>query len=231
MIDEFTIQLANGTEEIENCIEKVKCYCRPIGDDDGGVPAFELYDQIPVMEDDELSVCDIWLANGIAAGIQQNHFTELWNKKEAIEKLLVSVPKGIGLESDDLEDTDGFDHLEQLLAEWMSMPDWKAARVTKVLHKKRPLLVPPIDADVMHLYSELRRLGKEGKRRWRYYPSEVDDVVEVIRRIRDDIRSEDNLARLKTIQGILDREGIQLSIVRIFDIILYKHLHQPDVDN
>ena len=49
MIEDITIQLADGTEKIEDCMGKVEHYCRPISD--GGIRAFELYDQIPVNED------------------------------------------------------------------------------------------------------------------------------------------------------------------------------------
>ncbi len=53
-----------GMELIDSCVAKVKTYCCPISE--GGVSAFELYDQVQVKEDNELAVCDIWLANGIA---------------------------------------------------------------------------------------------------------------------------------------------------------------------
>jgi hypothetical protein len=60
MTDKFTMYLANGAKDIENCMGKVVDYCRPISDDDeSGVPAFELYDQAPVSEDDQLTVCDV----------------------------------------------------------------------------------------------------------------------------------------------------------------------------
>jgi hypothetical protein len=204
--DEITIYLANGAEKIENCKQKVPEYCRPIRDDDSsGVAAFELYDQIPGSEDDQLTVYDIWLANGITAGIQQNHVIELWQNeesKERIEQLLAQIPKQIGLESDDL-DPKIFENLKDLLEKWMA-------------------LLPPIDSQVMTPYSELRQ--REGKRRWRFYESEAEDVVEVVRRIRDDIRNEGNLAQLRAIQQSLKHRGIRLSISRIFDIILYQHL-------
>jgi hypothetical protein len=223
--DEITIYLANGAEKIENCKQKVPEYCRPIRDDDSsGVAAFELYDQIPGSEDDQLTVYDIWLANGITAGIQQNHVIELWQNeesKERIEQLLAQIPKQIGLESDDL-DPKIFENLKDLLEKWMDLDGWAAARVTKVLHKTRPTLLPPIDSQVMTPYSELRQ--REGKRRWRFYESEAEDVVEVVRRIRDDIRNEGNLAQLRAIQQSLKHRGIRLSISRIFDIILYQHL-------
>ena len=219
MIDEITIQLANGAEEIEKCLERVMHYCRPISD--GGIAAFELYDQIQVCEDDELTVSDIWLANGIGAGIQHKHLIDLWKRKEEIEKLLVSVPKQVRLESDDLG-PNSFEHLKDLLRRWMSMGGWGVARATKVLHKKRPLLIPPIDRGVMELYSEFRR--GECRRRWKFYPWKAKDVVGVIQLIRDDIRNKDNSSHLQTIQETLARKGTELSIVRIFDIILWMHL-------
>lgn len=213
-----TIQLADGTM-IERCLQKTEDYCRPISAD--GIAAFELYDQVDVRGDDELTVCDLWLANGIAAGIQQKHVADLWQRKALIDQLLTPIPRQVGLESDDL-DPGLFADLENLLEAWMSVRGWGCARVTKVLHKKRPLLIPPIDSRMMDLYSRLRRA--RGNRRWMYYPSEAGDVVGVIKQIRDDIRNEDNRPTLQYIQERLERNGIRLSIVRIFDIVLWTHL-------
>lgn len=215
-----TIQLAGGTEKIESCLEKVKHYCRPIGG--GGIAAFELYDQVQVNEDDELTVCDIWVANGISAGIEHNHVVELWAVRRKIGQLLASIPKKTGLESD--ESSGCFASLGALFGKWILLKGWAAARVTKVLHKKRPLLIPPVDSRVMDLYSKLYE--HEGKR---FSPSKANDVIDVIQRIRNDIRQENNLLHLQAIQQILESKGIELSIVRIFDIILWTYLEEHKV--
>jgi hypothetical protein len=54
--------------------------------------------------------------------------------------------------------------------------------------------------------------------------SKAIDVIDVLQRVRDDIRCADNLAKLRTIQKALEGRNIRLSIVRIFDIILYQYL-------
>lgn len=46
--------------------------------------------------------------------------------------------------------------------------------------------------------------------------------------ISDDIRNEDNRSKPQHIQKRLERNGIRLSIVRIFDIVLWTHLTAAD---
>ncbi len=200
-----------GMELIDGCVAKGNNYCRLISD--GGVPAFELYDQVQIREDNELALCDIWLANGIGARIELKHFIELWKKREEIGEHLAKIPADVDLSDLSLDGKNLWKDLKALFNACRCR-GISYSRMTKILHKKRPRLIPIVDDDVV----AYRYLGGS----WLGASDVSEYLVTATKHIQDDVVR--NLSTLKSIQARLwHKKQIDLTLLRIFDILLYQH--------
>lgn len=89
---------------------------------------------------------------------------------------------------------------------------------TKVLHRKRPHLIPMLDNVVLGYYLRLNArhdlLGRTQDKR--KAASAAMTVLEFFRQ-----NLEANLRQLETIRAVLAREGFDLSLVRIFEILVW----------
>jgi hypothetical protein len=89
------------------------------------------------------------------------------------------------------------------------------ATATKILHKKRPRLVPVADGKVVDATGTRFGYG------WLVNPGTPAGLVEVVRRIRADIMFAPNLAALNTLRASVPAlDG--LTIVRIFDMVVWQ---------
>lgn len=196
---------------ILNCEEKVVTFC--LGAPDRGIEreyCYELYDCIPMPQDNELSVHDIWLANNIEAGIEWRHFIAIWGARPRINRALSQVPINVALTDDWVEENDGWAKLHHLF-EVMDVEGTSYARISKILHKKRPRLIPLIDGKAVL--------------RHRFGESERSDVaahmVEIAQKIRRDLLA--NLESMQRIQeNLWQQHGIQLTLVRVMDILYWQ---------
>jgi len=121
----------------------------------------------------------------------------------------------------DVIDNDTFpqEEIRQLLEEFLSIDGISVAFATKIIHKKRPNLIPIIDKQhVMEIYG---------------FPlnnaNNAQEVVKWIKHIGKDIRN--NRGRLEQLKNIAEEEvrdvypglNISFSLIRLFDIILWQH--------
>jgi hypothetical protein len=175
------------------------------------------YDQAAVALDSTLTVDDILRANLLNARISGNDVVALldanwgWaNVNEAIASALANVPTDLGLTTDISEEQ--WSSLQALFAAVLR-PGIRAAKTTKILHKKRPCLIPIADRLIVDFTGTKFGYG------WRAKPGEPDGLVEVVKRIRRDI-----LANLEVLNALsVDVPGLSgLTIVRVFDIIVWQ---------
>jgi len=197
---------------ILNCEEKVITFC--LSDPAKGIErdySYELYDRAPMPQDNELSIHDIWLANNIGAGIEPRHFLAIWAARPRIGRALGQVPANIAL-TDDWAEDDGWARLRDLF-EATNLKGVAYARISKILHKKRPRLIPLTDGEavVKHRFGESERSDVAAH------------MVEIAQRIRQDLIA--NLQPMQRIQQKLwQQHGIELSLVRIMDILYWEDL-------
>jgi hypothetical protein len=214
MAEGITIQLGNGAT-ISECVQKVQKYCE-------NIPAYEIYDMVVVPQDNAVFVLDICLANNVGAGMDMFAIRRFWRHaskyKGEIEEALSRIPRDIELH--EVEDA-FFRDLRALFALFFDENKISGilyAGVTKTLHKKRPRVIPLVDWEiVIDGYLKTRSgLGTS---------NDADYLVEVTKRIREDVR--ENLNQLQEIQrGLQPDHGGDLTLLRIFDILLYQRFQE-----
>lgn len=195
------IVLAN-MKRIDQCLEKVLVFCR----DD---LSYEAYDLLDISQDNKLTDLDILVANNIRAQMDGRAFLSFGRNRAKIEAALNSLPVSLPID----------DRWPKAKSMWHAIENayracWdehvRAARVTKVLHKKRPQLIPLIDTRVVigRYYA-----GYRGPR------AGVPCMMAVTRRVRKDMMT--NGITLRELQGALEERDIHLTRVRLFDILLW----------
>jgi hypothetical protein len=200
------LRLGNGLR-IEDCFGKVVRFCQP-----GSHPDFyRTYDCVSVEQDNSLRDSDILVANRLGARIGPISRLMFEGNRTRIEAALASVAVGIALDDSWPEEQRLWEAIRNLYrACWTS--DVEEARTTKVLHKKRPDLIPIIDKRMVigwyyRQYSESKKRG-------------IDRMVEITKRIREDMRR--NADDLRELEKEVVESGINLTRVRLFDIVLWQ---------
>ena len=107
---------------------------------------WELYDGIPVARDDRIQLFDILLSIMMNSRLDTaDKVRAIWNdrtKRAAAEQALGRIPPQASL----LDGQVPWNDLADLFNSFCSIPYSRAAVGTKILHKKRPVLVPIIDS-------------------------------------------------------------------------------------
>jgi len=195
------IALANG-DDIGECLEKVLAFRR----DDA---SYEAYDLLDIAQDNSLADLDILVANNIRARMDGRAFLSFKRNRERIERALDSLPVDVALDDPWAEEYSMWQAIENAYrACWDEHV--REARVTKVLHKKRPQLIPLVDGLVV--------IG----RYYANYPGPrggVPRMVAVTRRIREDMMR--NTSALRELETALQDRDIRLTRVRLFDVLLW----------
>ncbi len=140
--DKIEIRHPNGdTTEIDDCFVKVMGYCHQVA-------AYEAYDKLQVQQAHGLSAFDILLASNIGANLSGEDFMQLWRKREEIGRRLAEIPTTLDLADKSLSDEDLWESLKKLF-EVCRCKGVSYSKMTKILHKKRPRLIPIVDNDVV----------------------------------------------------------------------------------
>jgi len=196
---------------IGDCEKKVRDFCLgPPGSPEKRDLSYEFYDLVWVPQDNQLHPFDIYLANNVGAGVVSDDFRKLWENRKRINQQLAKVPVNLDLADDRLEVFISWKDLEELF-EACRVPGVAHAKISKILHKKRPRLIPLIDgaAIIEHRYN---RPGCEDV---------AEDMIEITKLIRQDLYQ--NLGELNQIQKNVWRDhSIDLTLVRLIDIIFWQ---------
>jgi len=170
---------------------------------------YRKYDQAAVALDNKLTREDIRIANQMIARMSPAVVDGILSRSKAVGAALAQIPPTATLV--DPEDVVPWEALTSLLWAIKGAPEVGLARATKVLHKKRPALIPILDA-VLEKY--LR--GVDGLRR------RGDFAVDSVGLIRSYKRELDaSLPVLQALQKALRKRGIDLTEVRLLDLFLW----------
>ena len=202
------IELGNG-KRMDHCADKVLRFC----EEDS---SYEAYDRFDVAQDDSLSDLNVLVANNIRAGMDGRAFLTFKQNRAKIQAALESLPVGARLHHPWPNEQSMWRVIQDAyLACWGHQVG--PTRITKVLHKKRPRLIPLIDRVVV--------IG----RYYKSYPGRprvgVGGMMGVTRTIREDMMA--NAAALRRLQKELEEKGITLTQVRLFDILLWEGYPRP----
>lgn len=168
----------------------------------------------PVNLDGLLTAEEIRLANRLYARMSPKIIDSILRKRNAIHSILKQIPNDLTLWGNDPINWD----LIQKLFEELLIPQIRAARATKVIHKKRPNLIPILDSAVSnYAWSCLDKQQRSLR--------EPELMVKYCKLLKQDIvLNKDNLEYLK--QAV--PSAANLSLVRILDILVWMQSYEKN---
>lgn len=197
------IVLRNGIR-IEDALERALDFVERDG-------SYQSYDLASVEQDDVLTESDVRVANAMIARMSPRVIADIYARAPVINVALAKIPPSASLAAAD--EAIPWAALEELLRAMDGIPEVRLPRQTKVLHKKRPALIPVLDSVVE---SYLRRVDPV-----RRTGDAVRDAVELIRSYKRELDA--NLSAIQTLRGELGRRGIDLTECRLLDLFLWAY--------
>lgn len=175
------------------------------------------YDSVPVAPDDVLTRADIRLANQMIARMSQRVIDGIEARAGAINGALASIPPDATLTAP--EEDVPWRGLGMLMRAMGGIPEVGLARATKVLHKKRPALIPILDSVLEKYLRSVDGLRRNG-----------DFALDAVALIHSYKRELDTTGpALRSLQSELTERGIVLTEVRLLDLFLwgYSGIYTP----
>jgi|SRR5215831_771428 len=191
-----------------------------------------LYDILQVPLDNQIDpACLSALAFFQSENPKLADWRELWERKKELEAPLCRIPAELSLVESDIP----WDSLEDLFRGFLDLNGFRVSRASKILHKKRPYLIPILDerrvvktfyaAALKQWISALNEFLAQHGQKYRMSKDAAAKTaraaVYLVRELREDILQ--NLNVLQEIKQELDTNSLKLSLVRIFDIILWEY--------
>jgi hypothetical protein len=112
---------------------------------------YALYDAVDTPQDDTLTVNDIVLSVAVNSRLDAKGLSSVWQGKASVEQHLRLISPAVSLT--DPEDAIPWDTIVRMFEEFEHIKYAKLAVASKILHKKRPALIPMMD-DVVRKYYE-----------------------------------------------------------------------------
>lgn len=144
-MEELTITA--GGRGIADAVDRIRRYCGLPWS--GGAPetwAWHYYDAVPTAHDDAISAVDVLCAGALHPGLSKADLAFFRDRADDISGWLADVPTGSRLwEVPD----EAIDHLADLPG---LLPDASITLLSKVLHRKRPHLIPLLDRHIIDWY-------------------------------------------------------------------------------
>ena len=115
------------------------------------------YDGIPDPNPDEVSLADCALSICMGSNFRQDTDVKDWDVfMDTLKPWIDSLLRGFGSSVrlwDDSSEVDNFlDEFKTSLQTLLRAPNWRVARLSKTLHRKRPALIPMLDSRVQNAY-------------------------------------------------------------------------------
>lgn len=174
---------------------------------------YPMYDGVSVPQDNYLHVTDIALSTMMNSRIAGHTGALLYRGREPVESGLGKVPAGLDLldviQGDDVPGAEG---ISQAIAAMIQIPRVKLSVATKILHKKRPGLIPILD-NVVESHYFPRWCQPVPGRGWGEY------AVALIRVIHQDMLSV--AVELRELESELEEAGTPLTPCRILNILIW----------
>ena len=171
-----------------------------------GYRGYQLYDGWPPVLDDDVGALESYVSVGINSRVILNDVVRFLVHKDRARPLLARIPVRVPLEDATDEQVAV---AAQLIDLFCSIPKLGRGKVTKVLHKKRPEMIPVIDSVVTDfLWKNFPHLLTEG--------SSTAEVLLVYRMLLNSRREP-----LHRLQANLRETGFQLGTARILSHLVW----------
>jgi hypothetical protein len=172
------------------------------------------YDSAPVEHDSELRAHEASLCVWLNSRISGNDLANIWERRRQIEIALELVPNDVDLLG--LTDSQFAEHADVILRLVVLMLCHRVglSKATKILHKKRPLLIPILDNVITDYYHDGQLAGRR-------FPGHQRSL-EYLRSFRNDLESVGK--EVRSIRVSLSKMGTELTHCRIFEFLVWKQL-------
>ena len=199
--DTPTLTLAG--RPVPHARDSIRRYCGlPWSGGDAEVWAFAYYDSLP-SDPSKLSPSDVLAAGALHPGLSRTDLEFFVEHASRLNAWLEITPLDVELSSA----TDDVVASVAALADWHGGPS--IALLSKVLHRKRPNLVPPVDRHMAEWY-RLRTGERSPLRAWRPLLANLKADLGI------------NGPELKLLRSEIETEsGVSLSALRLIDISIW----------
>jgi hypothetical protein len=185
----------------------------------GDIYAYPAYDTLVTNSSTELVTGDLLAPTLLDAHVDFPRFTVLRRLIPVLNERIAALP------STPLEATD--DAGVATVARLFGVLDGGGSPVTgvrgsivsKVLHRKRPDLIPLYDSRIWTAYTVAGAIPRTTHRTWEEFMAQLCAVM------RTDLQ--DEAARFTELQGLAAKEGAELSPLRILDILVWMSSEPP----
>jgi hypothetical protein len=200
-------RLVVGARELPNALDGIRRYCGLPWS--GGAPetwAYRYFDAIDDPCRDALSPTDVIVTSALHPGLKQSDLAWFWEHGREVTQLLNELPRDLPLAE---ASPDLVSRLQEL-PERFAGAEVELSLLSKVLHRKRPALVPMLDRAILDRYRG--KLPARGAQAW---PAMVP-------LIREDLQQPGNVAFLAAAAESLARElGFVPPALRLLDIAVW----------
>jgi hypothetical protein len=183
----------------------------------GGDSGYLNYDRAPVAMDATLTESDVRVANRFAARMSPAIVAGIMTRRGAVEAALRRIPPEASLSEDDVAIP--WAALGELVAAFDGLSGVGLGRITKVLHRKRPALIPILDSVVVRFLASVE--GEPLPRR--LLPA--DRAIALTRTYKREM--DRNREALASLRAAMAAEGFDLTECRLFDIFAWSFPNGP----
>jgi Family of unknown function (DUF6308) len=174
---------------------------------------YPMYDAVKVLEDNELRVTDIALSTMLNSRISGNTAGVIFRERKPVEAALAGIPPCVDLLDVDTDgEIPGASGISRAITSMCGIKRVKLSVSTKILHKKRPGLIPIFDSVVESQYYPRWCPSVRGR-----LPG--DYAIALIKVVHKDMRS--LAAELLDLQGELEERGTPLTPCRILNALTW----------
>ncbi len=173
---------------------------------------YPMYDGVPVAHDSRLTVPDIALSTMLNSRTSGNTAGAIWRAREQVEQGLTKIPANIdvlGVPAD--APIPGADGISQAITAMCGIRRVKLSVATKILHKKRPALIPIFDSVVESCYMPICDTA-----RGRSYG---DYAVALTRLVHKDMLG--LAGELKGLENEMAANGTPMTALRILNVLTW----------
>lgn len=204
------IGLILAGRDVRDAADHVRRYCGlPWSGGADETWAYRYFDAIADPEPDSVTAEDVLAAGAMSVGLSKADLSWFWTAKQELGAFLAELPRNVQLEDADNRTVERVRSVAMMAAGSDSV---SVSLMSKILHRKRPALIPMLDKAAQdHYRAELPTRGEAA------YPS-------LVTALQADLRS--NHGALERIsQELSGRTGHDSDPLRIVDISIWMSQH------
>jgi hypothetical protein len=170
---------------------------------------YDLYDGVPVAQDDTLTVSDLLVSVALNSQLNtRNKIWHVWKYKGAVEQILPRISSDISLDSDRIP----WPEIHALFEAFCRIKYAKEAVATKILHKKRPRLIPIYDQYVWEHFERVvdHTLWRRGG---------APFLISYMQAFREELIT--NKAIIADLHTFTHNQGWSITPVRILEVLIW----------